>query len=101
MTESYGQDLWNRHEHREEGHASQQATKHGVGVRNRNRWGNRIWKHSRLQGQSFGLTPRRIAFIPKTWNQSAFGIILAERRVDKTSDQFALLLFAVRPLASS
>jgi len=32
MTEPYGQDLRNRHEHREEGHASQQATKQCVRV---------------------------------------------------------------------
>jgi len=38
----------------EEGHASQQAMKPCVGAGNINRWGNRIWKHSRLQGQSFG-----------------------------------------------
>lgn len=31
-TELYGQNLWDRHEHREQGHASQQATKQRVGV---------------------------------------------------------------------
>ena len=55
MTEPYGHDLWNRHEHREEGHAAQEATKQYVGMGDLNRWGNRIWKHNRLQEQSFSL----------------------------------------------
>jgi len=76
MTEPYGHDLWNRHEHREEGHAAQEATKQCVGVGDLNRWGNRIWKHNRLQEQSFSLI-LNVSFIPKAWNQSSFGIILA------------------------
>ena len=76
MTEPYGHDLWNRHEHREEGHAAQEATKQYVGMGDLNRWGNRIWKHNRLQEQSFSLI-LNVSFIPKAWNQSSFEIILA------------------------
>src|SRR5262249_32799602 len=76
MTEPDRQDLWNRHEHRKEGHASQQATKQCVGVESMSRWGNRIWKHSRLPGQIFWLNAGRIVFYPQAWKQSNFGLIL-------------------------
>ena len=65
MTEPYGKNLWNRQEHREQGHVSQQATKQCVGVESMSRWGNRVWKHSRLQVQSFGSVLGRIVFYPQ------------------------------------
>ena len=37
MTEPYGQDLRNRHQHSEQGHAAQQPTKQHVGVGSMNR----------------------------------------------------------------
>jgi hypothetical protein len=76
MTEPYGKNLWNRHEHREEGHASQQATKQCVGVESMSRWGNRVWKHSRLQVQFLAQSFDVLCFIPKAWKQSNFGLIL-------------------------
>src|SRR5262245_320011 len=66
MTELDGQNLWNRHEHSEEGHTSQQATKQCVVVGSMSRWSNRVWKHSRLQVQSFGSMLGRIVFYPQS-----------------------------------
>src|SRR5262245_36644771 len=74
MTEPYSEDLWNRHEHREEGHASQPATKQCVGVESMSRWGNRIWKHSRLPGQIFWLNAGRIVFYPQSLELIKFRI---------------------------
>ena len=62
MIEPDRQNLWNRHEHREQGHVSQQATKQCVGVESMSRWGYRMWKHSRLPVQPFGSMLGRIVF---------------------------------------
>ena len=51
MTEPYGQDLRNRHQHSEQGHAAQQPTKQRVGVESIDRCGSRILKHSYLQAE--------------------------------------------------
>jgi hypothetical protein len=51
MTEPYGLDPRNRHQHSEQGHAAQQPPKQRVGVGSMNRGGSRIWKHSHLQAQ--------------------------------------------------
>src|SRR5215468_9604248 len=76
MTEPYSQDLWNRHEHREEGHACQQATKQCVGVESMSRWGYRMWKHSPSQYNLLARCLDVLSFITKAWDQSNFGLIL-------------------------
>jgi len=59
MTDPYRQDLRNRHEHRENGHASQHATEHRAGGRRTRRRGRRIRTHGRLRGEAFRVGAER------------------------------------------
>jgi hypothetical protein len=51
LANPYGQNLWNRHDHSEDRHASHYATQNCVGAGGMNRSGHWIWMHSFLQGQ--------------------------------------------------